>query len=186
MDFDSPAPTPRSWLGARRRMVVWVVSNPALAQPCSRTTRTVPTVFVQVADARGQRASSRSLARPGGYTTGFTNFEDTMGSKWLELLHELAPGENARAAGAPPVRRNGRASRPFGSHHRKPQLPLWGSRWMGRPPRHTPTRPISSGRNRLARARRRSCGLVPLPHPLTIINAGMIIAIGGPRQLPAV
>ena len=33
-----------------------------------------------------------SLARPGGNVTGFTNFEPSMGSKWLELLTEIAPG----------------------------------------------------------------------------------------------
>jgi putative ABC transport system substrate-binding protein len=32
-----------------------------------------------------------SLAHPNGNMTGFTNFEPTMGSKWLELLKEVAP-----------------------------------------------------------------------------------------------
>jgi hypothetical protein len=32
-----------------------------------------------------------SLARPGGNTTGFTNFESSMGSKWLELLKDVSP-----------------------------------------------------------------------------------------------
>jgi putative ABC transport system substrate-binding protein len=33
-----------------------------------------------------------SLARPGGNITGFSNLEPTVGSKWLELLREMAPG----------------------------------------------------------------------------------------------
>jgi putative ABC transport system substrate-binding protein len=33
----------------------------------------------------------QSLARPGGNATGFTNFEYSMGAKWLELLKEIAP-----------------------------------------------------------------------------------------------
>ena len=33
-----------------------------------------------------------SLARPGGNTTGFTLFEFSVGTKWLELLKEIAPG----------------------------------------------------------------------------------------------
>ena len=33
----------------------------------------------------------QSLARPGGNATGFINFEATMGSKWLELLRDIAP-----------------------------------------------------------------------------------------------
>lgn len=33
-----------------------------------------------------------SLARPGGNITGFTNVEPEMGSKWVQLLKEIAPG----------------------------------------------------------------------------------------------
>ena len=32
------------------------------------------------------------MARPGGNTTGFTNFEYGISGKWLELLKELVPG----------------------------------------------------------------------------------------------
>jgi putative ABC transport system substrate-binding protein len=38
-----------------------------------------------------------SLGRPGGNLTGFTNFESSIGGKWVELLKEIAPGV-ARAA----------------------------------------------------------------------------------------
>ena len=34
----------------------------------------------------------QSLARPGGNATAFTNFEYTLGGKWLELLKQIAPG----------------------------------------------------------------------------------------------
>ena len=51
----------------------------------------VPIVFVQVTDPIGQ-GFVVSLARPGGNITGFTNFEPAMGSKWLEMLKEIAPG----------------------------------------------------------------------------------------------
>jgi putative tryptophan/tyrosine transport system substrate-binding protein len=56
-----------------------------------RETRTIPIVFVNVSDpvASGIVAS---LNRPGGNITGFSNFEATMGGKWLELLLEIAPG----------------------------------------------------------------------------------------------
>jgi putative ABC transport system substrate-binding protein len=33
-----------------------------------------------------------SLAHPGGNITGFTNYEFSMGGKWLEFLREIAPG----------------------------------------------------------------------------------------------
>jgi putative ABC transport system substrate-binding protein len=32
-----------------------------------------------------------SLARPGGNITGFTNYEFSMGAKWLEILRQIAP-----------------------------------------------------------------------------------------------
>jgi len=58
--------------------------------PLQQATRTVPLVFVQVADAVGGGFVS-SLARPGGNATGFTNFEYDISGKWLELLKQIAP-----------------------------------------------------------------------------------------------
>ena len=54
-------------------------------------TQTVPIVFVLVADPVGQGIVA-SLAHPGGGMTGFSAFDPAMGSKWLELLKEIAPG----------------------------------------------------------------------------------------------
>ncbi|HJU21656.1 MAG TPA: ABC transporter substrate-binding protein [Casimicrobiaceae bacterium] len=56
-----------------------------------RASRTLPIVFVQVADAVGGGFVS-SLARPGGNATGFTNFDFNFSTKWLELLRQVAPG----------------------------------------------------------------------------------------------
>jgi putative ABC transport system substrate-binding protein len=53
-------------------------------------TRTIPIVFVSVADPVGENFAA-SLARPGGNVTGFTNNEASMSAKWLELLKEVAP-----------------------------------------------------------------------------------------------
>jgi putative ABC transport system substrate-binding protein len=53
-------------------------------------TRTVPIVFVAVPDPVGA-GFVRSMARPGGNTTGFTAFEYAIAAKWLELLKEIAP-----------------------------------------------------------------------------------------------
>jgi len=47
-------------------------------------------VFVNVADPVGAGFVA-SLARPGGNSTGFTSFEYSLASKWLELLKEIAP-----------------------------------------------------------------------------------------------
>jgi putative ABC transport system substrate-binding protein len=50
----------------------------------------VPIVFVHVPDPVGA-GFVESLARPGGNATGFTQFEFSVGGKWLELLKEISP-----------------------------------------------------------------------------------------------
>jgi putative ABC transport system substrate-binding protein len=76
-------------LAALKPDVVIAVTTPAV-QAIQRTAPAVPIVFVSVADPERQRLV-RSLARPGGSMTGFTNFESSMGGKWLGLLKEIAP-----------------------------------------------------------------------------------------------
>jgi putative ABC transport system substrate-binding protein len=56
-----------------------------------QVTRSIPIVFVQVSDPVGAGVVN-TLARPGGNTTGFMNFEYSLSGKWLELLKQLAPG----------------------------------------------------------------------------------------------
>jgi len=56
-----------------------------------RETRTIPIVFVIVADPVGPGFVA-GLPRPGGNITGFINSEAVIGAKMLELLTEIAPG----------------------------------------------------------------------------------------------
>jgi len=69
--------------------VIVALSNPAVAilKPIGGN---VPIVFGMVADPAGS-GFIENLARPGGNITGFTNFEASMGGKWLETLREAAP-----------------------------------------------------------------------------------------------
>jgi putative tryptophan/tyrosine transport system substrate-binding protein len=53
-------------------------------------TRTIPIVFTLVTDPVSEGFVS-SLARPGGYVTGFTIFEHSFAGKWLEMLKEAVP-----------------------------------------------------------------------------------------------
>ena len=69
---------------------VIVVAGTQSAIAVLRETRTIPVVFVTVADPVAQGFVA-SLARPGGNATGFTNFEFSLAGKWLETLKELAP-----------------------------------------------------------------------------------------------
>lgn len=71
-----------------------------------QATRTVPIVFVLVADPVGSGIAD-TMARPGGNATGFTPFEYATAGKYLELLQEVAPAlkrvavtEDATAVGA--------------------------------------------------------------------------------------
>jgi putative tryptophan/tyrosine transport system substrate-binding protein len=53
-------------------------------------TRSIPIVFLSVTDPLGQGLIT-SLAHPGGNITGFSVFEISLGTKWLEVLKEIAP-----------------------------------------------------------------------------------------------
>ncbi len=58
--------------------------------PLLQATRTVPIVFVTVADPVGAGFVD-SMAQPGGNATGFIQFEYSLSAKWPELLKEIAP-----------------------------------------------------------------------------------------------
>ena len=86
---------------------VILANSSATVAPLLQATRSIPIVFAIVADPVGAGYVD-SLRHPGGNITGFTNFEYSLGGKWLELLKEIAPGvtrvavlrDSALAAGA--------------------------------------------------------------------------------------
>ena len=59
--------------------------------PLQQTTRTVPVVFVLVADPVGA-GFVESLARPGGNAHRLCLVRIRLSGKWRELLKEIAPG----------------------------------------------------------------------------------------------
>ena len=69
---------------------VILAGNTSTVEPLQRATRTVPIVFAGVVDPVAN-GFVETMARPGGNTTGFTQFEYGMSGKWLELLKEIAP-----------------------------------------------------------------------------------------------
>jgi putative tryptophan/tyrosine transport system substrate-binding protein len=69
---------------------VIVASATPSVSALQQVTRSVPIVFATAIDPVGAGLVD-SLAQPGGNTTGFTVFEYTISSKWLELLKEVAP-----------------------------------------------------------------------------------------------
>jgi ABC-type uncharacterized transport system substrate-binding protein len=67
-----------------------ILAGGAATGPLQQATRKVPIVFAAVVDPVGAGLVA-SLARPGGNTTGFTQFEYGISAKWLELLKQIAP-----------------------------------------------------------------------------------------------
>jgi putative ABC transport system substrate-binding protein len=82
--------------------VILASGNIAIA-PMLRAAPTIPIVFAQVIDPVGS-GFVRSMARPGGNVTGFTQFEYSLAGKWLELLKEIAPGVTRVAVVRDPTR----------------------------------------------------------------------------------
>jgi putative ABC transport system substrate-binding protein len=83
---------------ARTSVIDLLRSNPevvvadatAAARAAQQATGTVPIVFRGISEPL-TLGFVASLSHPGGNITGFANFEPTIGSKWLELLKEIAP-----------------------------------------------------------------------------------------------
>jgi putative ABC transport system substrate-binding protein len=80
---------------AAKELVAWkpdvilTAIGPALPAVLAET-RTIPVVFVLIADPVG-RGFVKSLARPGGNATGMTNYEPAFAGKLVEILKEIAP-----------------------------------------------------------------------------------------------
>jgi putative tryptophan/tyrosine transport system substrate-binding protein len=77
-------------LAAHQPDLIFVTSTPATAAMV-QATRTIPIIFVLVADPVGSGFVA-SLPRPGGNVTGFTPIVGSLGGKWAELVKEIAPG----------------------------------------------------------------------------------------------
>jgi putative ABC transport system substrate-binding protein len=75
--------------------VILAFSTPVTAA-FQQQTRTIPIVFIGIADAVGQGFVA-SLTRPDGNLTGLTMYEASVTGKWLEMLKEIEP-QIARAA----------------------------------------------------------------------------------------
>ena len=92
-DIDRVRGYARELVGLNPDLIV-CETTPTLKAVADQTT-TIPIVFVSVTDPVSNGFVAE-LARPGGNITGFTNFEATMGGKWVELLKKIAPA-SARA-----------------------------------------------------------------------------------------
>jgi ABC-type uncharacterized transport system substrate-binding protein len=85
---------------------VVLAAGATITAALQRASRSVPIVFVNATDPVGGGLVA-SLARPGGNTTGFTQFEFGLSAKWLELLKEIAPAITRVAVIRDPTARTG-------------------------------------------------------------------------------
>jgi putative ABC transport system substrate-binding protein len=88
-DFNRVQALARELVGLQPDIILTSVT--ATTTALQRETRTIPIVFSNVGDPVASGVVAQ-LYRPGGNTTGFAANEASLGSKWLELLSEIAPG----------------------------------------------------------------------------------------------
>src|SRR5262245_45985744 len=69
--------------------LIFANSTPVL-EALLKQTRSLPIIFTGVSDPVSA-GYVPNLAKPGGNITGFSNFEYSIGGKWLQLLKEAAP-----------------------------------------------------------------------------------------------
>jgi putative tryptophan/tyrosine transport system substrate-binding protein len=162
-------------VGSRPDVIVGV-STPVVTALRAET-NTIPILFVQVIDpvAAGFVAS---LGRPGGNLTGVTNFEFTMGSKWLELLKEISP-QLARVA----VLYNPKTA-PYASSLLRSIEAAAPSFAMA--PTDTPVQDAAETKHAIdVFAQKSNGGLLVLPDASTALHRNLIIAQAAQHLLPA-
>jgi putative ABC transport system substrate-binding protein len=149
----------------------------SIVGPLLQATRSVPVVFIQVADPVGSGFVT-SLARPLGNATGFAMFEFGISAKWIELLKQIAPGVARAAVLLDPLAPTG-----FG------QL---GAIQSMAPSLGIEVSPISMRdateieRAVAAFAHGSHDGMIVLPGVQTVTHRGLIVALAARHKLPAV
>jgi putative tryptophan/tyrosine transport system substrate-binding protein len=156
---------------------VILASGSTSTMSLQQLTRTVPIVFVNVADPVGA-GFVESLARPGSNATGFVIFEYALAAKWLELLKEIAPQVTQVAVLRDPTIAGG-----IGQYAViQAAAPAFG----------VELRAIGVGdageieRAITAFARSSNNGLIVTGSPLTAVHRDLIIALAARHRLPAV
>ena len=125
---------------------------------------------------RSAVASSRAWPIPAGNLTGFTNFEPTMGGKWLELLKEIAPPVTRAIAIFNPDTHSGQYWQTMEAA--APSLTVEFKR--------APVRDVTGIESAVADlAREPNGGVVVMPDAFTLTHLELIIALTARHRLPS-
>jgi putative ABC transport system substrate-binding protein len=158
---------------------VIVANGTAAVAALRQETRTTPVVFTGASDAVGSGFVD-SLARPGGNITGFTYFEPSMASKWLEMLKEIAPG-TLRAA----LMHNPETASAGGTYFRS-AFEAAADRFAVKPiaaPVHNEQdiEPVI-----VALGREPGGGLIIYPDTFTVVHRALIVSLTARFSIPAI
>jgi ABC-type uncharacterized transport system substrate-binding protein len=150
--------------------------GPPVLVALREVTRTIPIVFANVSDpVDGGFVDSE--ARPGGNITGFTSFEYSVASKWLELLKEVSPGLKRVLVLLNPDNYTSRGLlRSVQEAARSVSVQVVN----GRVSAASEIAPIFT-----AFARQSNGGVIVTPDPLTTINLKQIITLSHQHHLPS-
>jgi len=156
---------------------VVLAATPSAASAARQQTLSIPIVFVQVPDAVSAGYVT-NLAHPDGNITGFTNFEFSIGGRWLQIMKDCAPDTTRIAVMF------------------DPDNPSWASYLRtietAAPSFKVQLTPLSVRnpteiKDKITEfASEPYGGLIVLPSPVTLLYRGAIISVAGQRHLPAV
>ena len=163
-------------LVSRSPDIVVTLGTPGL-NAVRQHSRSVPVVFTMVADPV-RTGLIENLARPGGHATGFTNFEFSVGGKWLELLREISPSLTRATVVANPANPT---ANPLASVIED----------TGRVASVEVTTALVRSADDIeaaisSAAQRSSAGLIVLPDSLALVHSDLLVGLANRHRLPAV
>jgi putative ABC transport system substrate-binding protein len=156
---------------------VFVAAGTPAANALWRMIRLTPVVLVQVADPV-ELGFVASLAHPGANITGFSNYELSIGSKWLQALKDIAPKVSRVGVIVDP----GNPS--WSAYVRSVQIaaPLFKIELIQKNIRTATDIEQAIG----ALSRLSNVGIVVLPAPATLLHRELIVKLTTQDRLPAI
>jgi putative tryptophan/tyrosine transport system substrate-binding protein len=156
--------------------VILAATGPAV-NAIRQQTLSIPIVFVQVPDPVSAGYVT-NLAHPEGNITGFTNFEFSIGEKWLQVMRECSPGVHRIGV----VFDSGNPTWAFFLRTIETAAPSFKVQLMP-----LGVRDMAEIETKITTfATEPNGGLIVIPSPITLTQRSRIIALAMERRLPAI